>query len=1301
MAALLLAARARALDLDWDCDTTAGYQPCSGSFDGTNFSGDGQVLQPWPGGATGLILPPTSGKTVVITVPGSVTMGKLRVLGAGYTLSGSGSLQLASAPTLFQLDSAATVSVRLAGSQTLEKSGPGTLVLGGGNTWTGLLRVLSDTVRVGSDSALGDTAGATSVETGGVLDLAGRSLGMEPLRLAGGCLVNQGQGQKNGVQRLDVTGNSSFGGATSWDIRRGLHPSPALDIRSGAVLRKIGASNVSVADVPVHLAGTLEVVQGRVVFNQGTRVDGAGSIAIDSGAGITVTTDTARVVVGHPIRMVSGYLESFNTSSTTEFSGDITLSGVVRNTVNNTGTMVLSGRLGGSGRVLSKWSEGILVLRNENSYTGILAVEGGELRIGDGGTAGSVASDTIRDNAAVVFDHSGTTTYRGRIHGAGTLARRGGGTTVFTGDLAHLGGTTILEGTMQIGDGGGTGSLAGTVDNEGTLVFDRTGAVVRGDTLRGSGQLVKRGSGTVVLSGPVLHTGATRIEAGALQMDGSCPSSTVAVGSGAVLAGRGTTGAVVVGSGTVQPGSIDTIGLLQSASLDLSGGTASTLRIRATGPSKPGIQYDRLVVSGAAILGGSSRLVLDLSRYGAPGTLTGVVQAGSVSGTFSTVEILGGGRWIVSVAYRKASVDVTVRDAAAPVGIDTVLSAGPDTVSLRLPGGSGLDVPPRDSSRRVVAVLVDSLLGHGISGADSALVLGEGLLASGPVAGAMPVSMIPVASRIAGARPSVFRIDPTGRVRAVPSSFGTDSVTTFQAPDDGAYWLGYDTVPPVVRLVLDHDSLGTGDSVAARCFLRDNVADSRVRLCLVLPGAATASCSEVGQGDSVETAKMLTESDIPLGASVRAEGLDTRSVARTPSTDVVAFLDTLQAPRDRLEDRYELLGFPYATGAGSAMALFRGLWGAPDPRRWRAWRYDSSGFSEVVEGDTGSVAGQGVWVRTRSGLLRSRVVGAWTHPVSRPFETVLAPGWNMVGNPYGVDVDWSAVRAASGLDSLAVSGPYPYDGSGSSWRLPDSLSRLVAWSGCAVHNGTGRDVVLRIPSVGAMLPAARQASPTPQAAVALRWSQGGRTSSWIRMGLLPGGAVERAYPLPPSPASSLRASILDSRAGSALLGDFVPDAGQAREWSLRLEGLQAGEPLVLEAVREGSDTAVAIRLRDEKSGRWLPLPLQTDFATAGEPIRGFTVVVGGLARVPSPGLPLAVSVRAGRLHWTLPAEGGRVRVRIELRDPSGRLVAIPVDETMDPGSYARDLGVARATRARVVVLRAGDAFRTVLFAHLR
>ena len=62
------------------------------------------------------------------------------------------------------------------------------------------------------------------------------------------------------------------------------------------------------------------------------------------------------------------------------------------------------------------------------------------------------------------------------IVGAGDVTKTGPGTVILTAANTYTGGTTISGGTLQLGNGGTTGSIVGNITDNGVLEFNRTDA---------------------------------------------------------------------------------------------------------------------------------------------------------------------------------------------------------------------------------------------------------------------------------------------------------------------------------------------------------------------------------------------------------------------------------------------------------------------------------------------------------------------------------------------------------------------------------------------------------------------------------------------------------------------------------------------------------------------------------------------------------------------------------------------------------------------------------------------------------
>jgi len=152
-----------------------------------------------------------------------------------------------------------------------------------------------------------------------------------------------------------------------------------------------------------------------------------------------------------------------------------------------------------------------------------------------GGGGGNVRSSTPPPagpggsaSGNFTYDSSGNATWSNDLAGTGSLTKGGSGTLILTGTNTYTGGTSINQGTLQIGNGGSSGSIVGGVMDNGSLVFDRSDNVTFADVVYGNGALAQMGGGTLILTGINTYTGGTTIGHGTLQIgDGGVNGSIV------------------------------------------------------------------------------------------------------------------------------------------------------------------------------------------------------------------------------------------------------------------------------------------------------------------------------------------------------------------------------------------------------------------------------------------------------------------------------------------------------------------------------------------------------------------------------------------------------------------------------------------------------------------------------------------------------------------------------------------------------------------------------------------------------
>lgn len=332
----------------------------------------------------------------------------------------------------------------------------------------------------------------------------------------------------------------------------------------------------------------------------------------------------------------------------------------------------------GTNNTLVKTGAGTLILTGANTYSGGTTVSGGMLRLGSNSAAGTGTITTtgsvidyvsgvsianainVNSNTTQLQVTTGSATQAGIISettGPRPIEKIGNGTLVLTGNNTYTGLTTITAGTLQIGNGGTTGSITGNVANNAALIFNRSNSMTVAGVISGTGSLTQAGTGTTVLTGANTYTGATTVSAGTLSVNGSI-TSTVTVANGGILKGTGTVGGLSFASGsTIAPGnSIGTLNVAGGVSL----GAGSTYQVEVNGAGAS----DRIVATGLATLSGGSVLVQPEAGTYLPVTTYRILDAaGGVSGTFSGVTSSSAG-FFPALVYSAKAVDLRLVSSA-------------------------------------------------------------------------------------------------------------------------------------------------------------------------------------------------------------------------------------------------------------------------------------------------------------------------------------------------------------------------------------------------------------------------------------------------------------------------------------------------------------------------------------------------------------------------------------------------------------------------------------------------------------
>ncbi|MGP9809918.1 autotransporter outer membrane beta-barrel domain-containing protein [Rhodopseudomonas sp. NSM] len=486
----------------------------------------------------------------------------------------------------------------------LGKVGTGTLTLTGINSYTGGTIISAGTLQIGNGGTSGSIAG-------NVANSATLAFNRSDATSFGGVVFGTGNLVKLGTGTLTLTGSNSYLGGTT--ISDG-----TLQIGNGGTTGSIVGDVVNNATLAFNRSDAIGF---------GGVISGTGSLS-KLGTGTLTLTGANTYTGGTTIS--AGTLQIGDGGTAGSITGDVTNNATL--VFNRSDAIGFGGVISGTGSV-TKLGTDALLLFGDNTYTGGTTISAGFLQVGSGGTTGSIVGNVV-NNGTLEFARSDAHAFSGAISGTGNLISFGGsvGSGVFTltGTNSYTGGTTVSTGTLQIGDGGTSGSIVGDVTNNATLAFNRSDATSFGGSISGGGQVVKRGAGNLTLSGLSTYTGATTVEAGTLSVDGSIDSSSLTtVNAGAALGGTGIVGTTLINGGALSPG--NSIGTLSvSGNLTFTAASSYMLEVSPT-------TADRVNVTGIATLGGATVNASFASGGYVERQYTIVNATGGVVGTFGAL----------------------------------------------------------------------------------------------------------------------------------------------------------------------------------------------------------------------------------------------------------------------------------------------------------------------------------------------------------------------------------------------------------------------------------------------------------------------------------------------------------------------------------------------------------------------------------------------------------------------------------------------------------------------------------------
>ncbi len=348
-------------------------------------------------------------------------------------------------------------------SGALIKGAAGTTVLAGANTFTGSVGVNTGVLNIRNGSALGTTAGGTTVASGAALELQNNiTVGTEALTIN-----NAGIGSNGALRNISGDniwqGTVALGSSSSIGSDAGsLNISGVISGASASILTKVGAGTVEFSSANTYAgltrpsAGILLVTSNNAlgtatgVFINDTVTLSGGTLAIQGG--IDYSTLEALTING----LGAGGNGAFrNISGDNIWRGNVKIgSGAPSSSIgSDTGTLDIRGVISGaSGLDLAKVGAGTVRFLNANTYLGATTVNGGTLSLDAAGALQSTSSITLNSGGTLLF--SGTDPMD-RVGDAVPITMAGG--TLSANDKTEtLGAMTLTANSIINLSGGGT-----------------------------------------------------------------------------------------------------------------------------------------------------------------------------------------------------------------------------------------------------------------------------------------------------------------------------------------------------------------------------------------------------------------------------------------------------------------------------------------------------------------------------------------------------------------------------------------------------------------------------------------------------------------------------------------------------------------------------------------------------------------------------------------------------------------------------------------------------------------------------
>ncbi|WP_165847964.1 beta strand repeat-containing protein [Paraburkholderia lacunae] len=623
-------------------ETTTGAGTVSGtvalSGSGTFATGSGATLT-----VSGAVSGGASPTALTVSGPGTVVLGGVNTYSGGTLVSG-GTLQgntqslqgsiTNNASLVFDQASNGTFSGTIGGTGAVTKQNTGTLTFDTTQNYGGGTSVTGGTLALAGNGTAGTSA--ISIGSGAALDV--QNTLANAVALTGGTLeTTTGTGIVSGLVTLNGSNAFSTGSNATLTVN-----SVIADGTPAGALTVSGAGTVVLTGMNTFSGGT--TINGGTLALTGTGTAGAstGAITVGSGAALDVrnTLANALTLTG------GGTLET--TTGSGIANGGVTLNGSNTFATGSGARLTVNGVIGDgtSKGLLTVSGPGTVVLTGLNTYSGGTAVAGGTLQ----GNATSLQGHIgLASATSLVFDQAANGTFNGSISGAGAVTKQSAGTLTLNGAQSYSGGTTVTGGALQ----GNTTSLQGDFALAGGtgLVFDQASNGTFNGKISGAGAVTKQNGGTLTIGTDQTYTGGTSVTNGTLTLTGNgtagASAGALTVSSGAALDVQNTlANAVTLNGGTLETstgsGIVNGAVTLDGSSLFATGSNAALTINGALGNGAS---------AGALVVGGAGLVTLNgVSSFTGGTSVTGGTLQGNTASLNGNIALAGGTRLVFDQA---------------------------------------------------------------------------------------------------------------------------------------------------------------------------------------------------------------------------------------------------------------------------------------------------------------------------------------------------------------------------------------------------------------------------------------------------------------------------------------------------------------------------------------------------------------------------------------------------------------------------------------------------------------------------